>query len=337
MASGPPSGQPIPANPELHFYPAYCNKASPTYFTWVKLTASDIHHSLRSRPGFVNHNNNISYQRPQSTTPTSLLFYLNHPVQFVCIVGIVVAFDDHDRFWVFTVDDSSGATIDVTYRKPEKAKEQDEHESVRLNRNAALPQAATVEANSDQDDGTLEGASTCLEVLSRVDVGSVVKIKGTISAFRSVRQIALERLEVVLDTNAEVRFWTQRKQLFADVLSKPWKLSAEEEKRLLKEAEGEVDDTKGRAARRAERFVKEQRREKRHAEKSAKEYEVEEQERERVAQEMRQHGLELRVEVEETKQERTVKKTRKEERVELGKTALSNGRVTNLRALVSSK
>jgi hypothetical protein len=305
MASGPPNGQPIPVNPQLHFYPAYCHKASPTYFTWVKLTASDIHHSLRSRPGFVNHDNNVSYQRQHSHSPTSLLFYLNHPIQFVCVVGIVVGFDDHERFWLFTVDDSSGATVDVTCRKPENVKEQNEGSSTRPNSNAALAQDAAVKArkgkNQGRNDATTDETDARLEVLSRVDLGSVVKVKGTITTFRSVRQIALERLEIVPDTNAEVRFWTQRTQLFADVLSKPWIVSVSEQARLLKEAEGEVEDTKGRAARREKRLAKERRREKRHAEEIAKAYEVEEKEREHAAERARADGLRLRAKAEKRK------------------------------------
>lgn len=298
MASGPLHGQSTAAYPPILFYPAYCNKASPTYFTWVKLTASDIHHALRTRPGSVNPNNNdnIAYQRQQGHPSTFLLFYLNHPVQFVCIVGIVVALDDHDRFWLFTVDDSSGATIDVTYRKPNKAEEQVEHRCIQQDGNDALAKVRTVNAcNNHDDDDTLNEARACVEVLSHIDVGSVVKVKGTISAFRSVRQIALERLEIVPDTNAEVRFWIQRTQLLTGVLSKPWNLSAERQKQLRKEAEGEAEGGKERAARRVKRLAKERRREKRHADKIAKAYEAEERERNRVAEEMRRHGLELRV------------------------------------------
>lgn len=295
MASVPPHGQSTAADALVPFYPAYCNKASPTYFTWVKLTASDIHHALRTWPGCADqNNNNNAYQRPQGQSPTLLLFYLNHPVQFVSIVGIVVAFDDHDRFWLFTVDDSSGATIDVTCRKPNKAKEQDEHRSIQQNKNGVLAHAGTAKASNNNDDGPLQETSACVEVLSRIDVGSVVKVKGTISVFRSVRQIALERLEIVPDTNAEVRFWIQRTQLLTDVLSKPWTLSTRRQKQLLKEAEGEVEDGKERAARRVKRLAKEQRREKRHAEEIAEAYEVEERKRKRIAEEMRQHGLELR-------------------------------------------
>ena len=288
MASGPPHGQSIAASPLAPFYPAYCNKASPTYFTWVKLTASDIHRALRSRPGYVN-------QQQQGQSPALLLFYLNHPVQFVCVVGIVVAFDNHDRFWLFTIDDSSGATIDVTCRKPDKAEEPGELRPIRQNGNDALAQAATGKARNNNDDGSLQETTTSIDVLSRIGVGSVVKVKGTISVFRSVRQITLERLEIVPDTSAEVRFWIQRTQLLTDVLSKPWKLSAERQKQLLKEAEGEAEDGKEQAARRVKRLAKERRREKRHAEKIAKAYEAEERQRNRVAEEMRQHGLGRRV------------------------------------------
>ena len=333
MASGPSNGQPTTTVPQLDFYPAYCNKASPTYFTWVKLTASDIHQILRSRPGFGSHNN-ISYQRQQSRDHTSLLFYLNHPVQFVYVTGVVVAFDDHERVWVFTIDDSSGATIDVTCRKPEKLKEENDVKSAQYNGNAGLAQATTVEASKKQDDSTADEADTRVEVLLRIEIGSVVKVKGTVSNFRSVRQIALERLEIIADTNAEVRFWAQRTKLFADVLSKPWTLSVEEQKRMLKEAEGEVEDNKARAARRMERSAKERKREKRHADQIAKAYEVEEQERERVAEKSRQDGLRLRVALNKRDQERTVKKAKKEKSARSGRDGSRNGSVTDLRDLV---
>jgi hypothetical protein len=271
----------------------------------VKLTAFDIHHSLQSRPGFVNHYHNTSYQRQHSHSPTSLLFYLNHPIQFVCVVGIVVGLDDHGHFWVFTVDDSSGATIDVTCRKPESVKSENEDISARP---ISSVQDAAVEArkgkNQGTNDATADETDARLEVLLRVDLGSVVKVKGTVTTFRSVRQIALERLEIVPDTNAEVRFWTQRTQLFVDVLSKPWVVSVDEQARLLKEAEGKVEDTKGRAAKREKRLAKERTREKRHAEEIAKAYEMEEKGRERAAERARADGLRLRAKAERRRREK---------------------------------
>lgn len=38
-------------NTGLTFYPAFCFKASPTHFAWVKMAAADVHR-LRSRKGF---------------------------------------------------------------------------------------------------------------------------------------------------------------------------------------------------------------------------------------------------------------------------------------------
>ena len=333
MASGPSSGQPTTTIPQLDFYPAYCNKASPTYFTWVKLTASDIHHVLRSRPGFGSHNN-IVYQRQQSRYHTSLLFYLNHPVQFVYVAGVVAAFDDHEYFWVFTVDDSSGATIDVTCRKPENVKEQNDGKSAQYNDNAELAQAATVESSEKLDDSSVDEAIALVEVLSRIEIGSVVKVKGTISNFRSVRQIALERLEITADTNAEVRFWAQRTKLFADVLSKPWILPVQEQKRMLKAAQGEVEENKGRAARRMERSAKVRKREKRHADQIVKAYEIEERGRERVAEERRQDGLRLRVESDRREQERIVERAKKEKSAQSSTDECRNRRVADLRDLV---
>lgn len=91
--------------------------------------------------------------------------------------------------WVFTVDDSSGATIDVTCRKPEKVKEQNDKKSAQYNGSLALARATTVEARKEQNDATVDAADVRVETLSRIDIGSVVKVKGTISTFRSVRQI----------------------------------------------------------------------------------------------------------------------------------------------------
>jgi hypothetical protein len=35
----------------LKFYPAFCFRASPTHFIWVKMAAADVHR-LKRRPGF---------------------------------------------------------------------------------------------------------------------------------------------------------------------------------------------------------------------------------------------------------------------------------------------
>jgi hypothetical protein len=49
---------------ELPFYPAFCFPASPTHFTWVKMSIADIHR-LQSRRGF------------EGTTPHLSKFFLS--------------------------------------------------------------------------------------------------------------------------------------------------------------------------------------------------------------------------------------------------------------------
>ncbi len=107
------------ASTSLTFYPAYAFTASETWSKWVKLTAHDIHHVLKPHEKYAETTTTLAH--PDTGTHHNhrdaalLLFYLNHPIQFVQVVGVVVAFDEYfEKFWLFTIDDSSGATIDVT-------------------------------------------------------------------------------------------------------------------------------------------------------------------------------------------------------------------------------
>ncbi len=291
MASGPSTG---PPSHQLTFYPAFCYKASPTYFTWVKLTASDIHHSLRHRPQpDFDHN----------TRQQQLLFCLNHPVQFVCIVGVIVAFDEYfDKFWLFTIDDSSGSTIDVTCRKPPQ--------EVKARVDGQDPTVAPdVKPNKDKVEGLDDGNNeedARNAMMAHLDIGRVVRVKGTIKTFRNVRQIQLERITLIPDTSAEMRFWDQRSQLLADVLSKPWTLSEEMQKKLHREAEGEKEVGNGREKRRRGRTAQKLAREKKDKERINRRYEREEREREIAAEKAKKEGMRLRSEVEVKQRDRAM-------------------------------
>lgn len=220
---------------DLVFYPAYCHAASQTHFTWVKLTTSEVHHALKSRPGFEGQD---------------VYFYLNHPVQFICLVGIVIAYEDyHEKRWLLTLDDSSGETIDIVCNKTSN------HSVVR--------------ADGDGRDTEAEKRAS---LMRQIELGSVIKAKGTITTFRGIRQIHLERVAILLDTEAEVEFWKQRVQTFQDVLSKPWRLSKQQQKKLLQEAEGRTE-------RRRERSIRQAAREQKDADRIVRYYEKEEQKR----------------------------------------------------------
>lgn len=56
---------PNPFPNPLTFYPSYCYPLSPTYNTWVRLTAADVH-ALRERVGY------------EGTRPSSLPTKLEH-------------------------------------------------------------------------------------------------------------------------------------------------------------------------------------------------------------------------------------------------------------------
>jgi len=251
------------SNSTLTFYPAYCYKASPTYFAWVKLTAADVHNTLSTRRGFEGQN---------------LYFYLNHPIQFVYLVGVVVSYEDfHEKRWLLIIDDSSGATIEVACAKP--VNKDDKNVGVEPAKEAAGP--AGLELAEEQ---------ARADILASIDVGSVIQVRGKIATFRDTRQIQLERIAIVPDTNAEMRFWEQRTKMKADVLSTPWKLSPEEQSRLVMAVEGHTKAERVRALKLQQRDAARRAREERHALMIARKYEKEEVKRAHAAEAARKAG-----------------------------------------------
>ena len=171
-----PSSTLANTNPILPFFPAYAFSASPTWFIWVKLTCASIHHDLRTRADFPA---NLIDAPPSGTGHAKplLLFYLNHPIQFVQVVGIVVAIEDfHEHFFLLTIDDSSGSTIDVISWKPR-------------------PKPPTTVAREDSQNGYGDALTSSLQskdasldstnilaLLATLHIGTCVVAKGTITS-----------------------------------------------------------------------------------------------------------------------------------------------------------
>ncbi|EXJ92227.1 hypothetical protein A1O3_00777 [Capronia epimyces CBS 606.96] len=272
------------AAPELTFYPAYTFKASATWFSWVKLPARDIHLVLQPHKKYADIA--ISSVAPERwgyggggsrDDAPLLLFYLNHPIQFVQVVGVVVVLEDYfEKFWLFTVDDGSGATIDVTCRKPEKEAE------------AGKGKSTSQAANRPTEEQCLH------ETLSALQIGTVVQAKGTISTFRSTRQLTLLRLSIVPDTTHEMALMSARTSFIKSTLSKPWVLSLDDQRRLSREARDDREQGHRHAARKRERQAKLQERERRHARLIQEQYEAEEKQRAKAADATRRAGHALR-------------------------------------------
>ena len=142
------------------------------------------------------------------------------------LVGVVVALEIWPARIVFTLDDSSGATIDVTCARNQPAPQDLVAGSVGLpisrvgnNSDASLFKGKTQNGNDVEFQG--------------VDVGTVVKLKGTIGLWRSERQIQLERLWIVRSTAGEVAAWNENAVFAAEFLSRPWVM--DENRRKLAE------------------------------------------------------------------------------------------------------
>lgn len=191
------SNEPVP----LKYYPAYCFSVSPTFHTWVKVTAADVH-ALKTREGFEGtlllylsgpkHYKVITpmskweiYADSERTwSGQKIYFHLNHPIKWIRLVGVIVSFDDYEKRWIMLVDDSSGATLEISCAKA-PAKDKDANANELGNGNG-----------TGDSQGT--SASWIGVDLSGVDVGSVVKVKGGIGEFRGVKQMTLERISVFI-------------------------------------------------------------------------------------------------------------------------------------------
>ncbi|MCJ1284459.1 hypothetical protein MMC26_003791 [Xylographa opegraphella] len=253
----------MPPPPSLPFHPAYCFSASPTFSTWAKLTAADVH-TLTTREGFEGSNPCISlstlFSQTRASSPVlkrsshpaaqKIYFYLNHPIKWVRLVGVIVAFDASDYRITFCLDDSSGKIVEVTCPRDRST-------------GAGVPtnivHGATVPKTPTQPPPfkgrTLSGISIDL---AGFDVGSVVKVKGGIGSFRGERQLELER--IIPTTTAEAAAWREAQHFHSAVLSVPWFLSPDEQRLLKEEADGTARRAEEKARRKAERETRRRKR-----------------------------------------------------------------------------
>lgn len=171
--------------------------ASPTGFTWNHLTALDVR-SLREEPGFEGQ---------------QIYFHLNHPIQFVCLVGLLVDVKIFSgKRIILALDDGSGASVEV----------KTELRAVRPGDNALYPSNTVVD---NLDVKWIMNVEELSVDKTPVPIGTCIKVKGTIDTFRNERQLKLERIRIVPHTAAEVRAWEETALWKCDVLSKPWVLT----------------------------------------------------------------------------------------------------------------
>jgi hypothetical protein len=213
----------------LTFYPPYLFTLSPTYPTWARLTAADIHLRLTRRPGY---------------TEKDLWFILNHPIRLVRVVGIVTSRWERDdlSLTVLTLDDGSGYGLETVIWKK------------------------TDDDDAGKMGGTSSSSSVNL---NGVEVGRVVKVKGVVDEYRDVRQVKVSKVQLLADGGgAEVDAW-ESMCAWKRCLLQPWVVGEVERRRVDRkrrlEGVGMVDfgdageaerktkgKTKGRGSRRPE-------------------------------------------------------------------------------------
>lgn len=155
-------------------------------------------------------------------------------------MGIVVAIDEYAARRIYTVDDSSGATIECvvnitrpnTPGPPALARQKDAKAAVAASASASTS-AATAKPDIDAD----------------IDVGDILDARGSIRLFRNAKQVRVEKIVHLRSTEQEMRFWNKLTQFRMDVLNTPWALDKREVRRCRKEAEGQ-DEVEGRKRRR---------------------------------------------------------------------------------------
>ncbi|KAF9892133.1 hypothetical protein FE257_002539 [Aspergillus nanangensis] len=237
------------------------------------MAAADVHR-LKRRPGLA--------------VDQSTFFYHNHPISFVSLVGIIVGRTDVPRRTILTLDDSSGATIEIAVLKaPDPVADTYGINGPTTTTHGGPPAKAQKQQRASHIAAT---PGTDLDI-SPLIPGAVVQVKGTLSMFRGTMQLQLERWAMVRDTNAEMLFLDQRSRYLVEVLSSPWRLSKEEIEQLEVDADEEEEKMEEEQARMRRRLRKRAEREEKDAQRIQKSWEREENIRSAEAIYCRDYGV----------------------------------------------
>lgn len=264
---------------EPRIYPSHCHVLSKTLNEWVPIRIADLL-ALKEVEGFEGQ---------------GIYFYQNHPIKWFKLTGAIVAINHFANRVCYTLDDFSGATIECICRAPPNPAQADPNKPAPYGAaKSAKAKAPAVEDPMISPDGP---------VLKGIEVTNIVKIKGMINVFRDARQIAMKRITLLPDTDAELDEIVKRTGYMRDVLWEPWVLSEEMVGKCLRAAEREEWKVKERKKRGVKEGVresegKEERRKRkkkereRRREKEAKE--KEEEEKNKVVEESREREVWLR-------------------------------------------
>ena len=159
-----------------------------------------------------------------------LFFHINHPIKWVRVAGFVIAIDEFAGWKVYTVDDSSGVTIECHVQIPKTSAD-----SITLDSAKAGGLGPTTDQAAPQQRwlGIADG---------EIEIGHIIDVKGSIRVFRDVKRIKAEKIVHLHSTEQEVQFWEKVAKLRSEVLSSPWLLERSVIRKCLKRAGGHYND-----------------------------------------------------------------------------------------------
>lgn len=167
-----------------------------------------------------------------------VFFYLNHPIKWVRITGLVVAVDEYYGRRVYTVDDSTGQCIECTLTTSTAASDKTNHRD--------SDQSKRVEPQITRTKVSAETRTT-----DDIDVGVILDVKGYLKLFRGQKQINIHKATRVLSTNQEVLFWDKIQDFRRNVLSHPWVLKDKEVRKCRKLQQVEATELEKKKRKRA--------------------------------------------------------------------------------------
>lgn len=160
-------------------------------------------------------------------------------IKYVRLVGVIVAVDELPMVWLYTLDDGSGANIEATCSPPPKELVPPTKSNVDAS-TSAMPLSKNHIPKSDVEDKGIKALRKVINPdgldLTNIDVGSVVKIKGTVMVYREQMKIRLKAITIIRDTKAEVKCWNDAVAFRREVLAKPWVVTKEQESKCRETA-----------------------------------------------------------------------------------------------------
>ncbi|KAB8299987.1 hypothetical protein EYC80_000228 [Monilinia laxa] len=199
---------------------------SPTYQKWCALRCADII-TLKDRKVYVE--------------GKLIHHYLNHPIRYIKLLGLIVSIDDFAHRRVYTIDDSSGACIECVALLP--------------SRNAPAPSTAPAPPSQQPPEPSIEHPQIQWDDMEEC---KIVRILGVMGTYMTMPQIQIIKMGIVGSTELERKWWDECARLKLEVLEREWRVSCAEvarwERRERRRGERERGRERGREG---ERKIKE--------------------------------------------------------------------------------